>query len=155
MKSESKGINFLKSFLVICQEMLVLVPTFGEKFRSLVQSAILRVKEDMHLFTDAEPANFGDGVVGSSSFNNIPVDVERNTVFDEFPDICTECGPLMLLIQCCDVTHVLSVPGLHLVVGTSSVGFPVVGISPVHQVVHHAANSREDFAGFRPFQRQT
>ena len=80
--------------------MLVPVPTFGEKFRSLVQSTILRVKEDVHLFTDAKPANFGDGVVGCSSFNNIPVDVKRNTVFDEFPDICTECGPLMLLIQC-------------------------------------------------------
>ena len=140
--------------------MLVLVPTFGEKFRSLVQSTILRMEEDVHLFTDAKPANFGDGVVGCSSFNNIPVDVERDTVFDEIPDICTECSPLMLLIQCCDVRVVLVVSGLHWVVSTTSVCFPLVGVSPgdsclVHQVVHHAANSREDFAGFRPFKRHT
>ena len=136
------------------------MPTFGEKFRSLVQRTILRVKEDVHLFTDAKPANFGDGIVGCSSFNNIPVDVERDAVFDEVPDICTECGSLMLLIQCCDVTHVLVVSGLHRIVCTTSVCFPVVSVSPgdscpIHQVVHHAANSREDFAGFRPFQRQT
>ena len=33
----------------------------------------------MNLFTDAEPANFGDGVVGCCSFKDIPVDVERDT----------------------------------------------------------------------------
>ena len=54
----------------------------------------------MNFLTNAEPANFGDGVVGCSSFYNIPVDVERDTVFDEASDIGTECGPLVLLIQC-------------------------------------------------------
>ena len=114
----------------------------------------------MNFLTDAEPANFGDGVVGCSSFHNIPVDVERDTVFDEASDIGTECGPLVLLIQCVDVRVVLVVSGLHWVVSTTSIGFPLIGVCPgdsclVHQVVHHAANSREDFAGFRPFKRHT
>ena len=108
----------------------------------------------MNFLTDAEPANFGDGVVGCSSFHNIPVDVERDTVFDEASDIGTECGPLVLLIQCIDVRVVLVVSGLHIVVSTTSISFPVVGVSPGHsclvnQVVYHAANARENFAGFR------
>ena len=112
----------------------------------------------MKFFSDAEPANFGDGVVGCSSFYNIPVDVERDTVFDETSDIGTECGPLVLLIQCVDVRVVLVVSGLHWIVSTTSVCFPVTGVSsgdscPIHQVVHHAAYSREYFTGFRCFQR--
>ena len=43
--------------------MVVLVPTFGEKFRSLIKCCILWMKEDVNLFTDAESANFGDGIV--------------------------------------------------------------------------------------------
>ena len=58
------------------------------------------MKEDVLFFTYTESANFCDGIVGSSSFHNIPVDVERDTVFDEASDIGTECGPLVLLIQC-------------------------------------------------------
>ena len=112
----------------------------------------------MLLFTYAEPTDLGDRIVGCSSLYNIPVDVERDIVFDEFSDIFTESGPSMVLILSVDVRHVLSVPGLHWVVGTSSVGLPLVGVSPgnsgfVDQVVHHAANAREDFAGFRGFQR--
>ena len=47
------------------------------------------MKENVLFFTYTEFANFCDGVVGSSSFHNIPVDVERDIVFDEFPDIFT------------------------------------------------------------------
>ena len=57
----------------------------------------------MVFFTDAEPTNLCDGIVGGSSFYNIPVDVKRDIVLDEFPDIFTECGSLPILIQCCDV----------------------------------------------------
>ena len=107
------------------------------------------MKEVMDLLTDAEPANFGDGVVGCSSFENIPVDVERNVVPFETSDIGTECV---------DVRVVLVVSGLHWIVSTTSVCFPVTGVSsvdscPIHQVVHHAAYSREYFTGFRCFQR--
>ena len=120
----------------------------------MIQSGILRVKEDVKFFTNTEPANFGSWIEWGSSFDNIPVDV----VFDELPDILTECGSCVGLIQCVDVRVVLVVSGLHGVVGATSISFPVVGISPsdscpVHQVVHHAANAREDFAGFRGFQR--
>ena len=115
------------------------------------------MKEDMNFLTDAEPANFGDGVVGCSSFHNIPVDVERDTVFDEASDIGTECGPLVLLIQCVDVRVVLVVSGLHGIVSKTSICFPVTGVSPgdscpIHQVVHHAAYAREYLAGARLFQ---
>ena len=114
----------------------------------------------MNFLTDAEPANFGDGVLGCSSFHNIPVDVERDTVFDETSDIGTECGPLVLLIQCVDVRVVLVVSGLHWVVSTTSIGFPLIGVCPgdsclVHQVIHHAANTREYLAGFRCLLRFT
>ena len=57
----------------------------------------------MVFFTDAEPTNLCDGIVGGSSFNYIPFDVIGNVVPSELPDILTECGPLVLLIQCCDV----------------------------------------------------
>ena len=46
----------------------------------------------MLLFTDAEPTDLGDRIVGCSSLYNIPVDVERDIVFDEFSDIFTESG---------------------------------------------------------------
>ena len=73
------------------------------------------------------------------------------------PDIFTEGGASVLLIQCMDVRVVLVIPGLHWVVGATSVGLPVVGVSPGHsgfvdQVVHHAANSREYLTGVRVFQ---
>ena len=108
----------------------------------------------MDLLTDAEPANFGDGVVGCSSFYNIPVDVERDTVFDETSDIGTECGPLVLLIQCVDVRVVLVVSGLHWIVSTTSVCFPVTGVSSgdscsVHHIAHLAANAWEDSVCFK------
>ena len=108
----------------------------------------------MVFFTDAEPTNLCDGIVGGSSFNYIPFDVIGNVVPSELPDILTECGPLVLLIQCIDVRVVLVVSGLHKIVSTTSISFPVVGVSPGHsclvnQVIYHAANARENFAGFR------
>ena len=47
-------------------------------------------------------------------------------------------------------------PGLQRVVGGTSVGFPMVGVSPgdggpVHHIIHHAANPWENSAGFRLF----
>ena len=112
----------------------------------------------MVFFTDAEPTNLCDGIVGGSSFYNIPVDVKRDIVFDEFSDIFTESGSCVVLILSVDVRHVLSISGFHKVVSATSVCFPVVGIFPgdsclVHQVVHHAANPWEYLAGFRPFLR--
>ena len=126
----------------------------------MIESGILRVKEDVKLFTNTEPANFCSWIEWCSSFDNIPVDVERDVVFDELPDILTESGACVGLILGVDVTHVLVKPDLHVVVGATSVSFPLIGISPgnscsVNQVINHAANSREDFAGFRGFQRHT
>ena len=118
------------------------------------------MKEDVLFFTYTESANLCDGVVGSSSFHNIPVDVERDIVFDEFPDILTQSGPCVGLILGVDVRVVLVKPGLHVVIGATSISLPVVGISPgnscsVNQVINHAAYSRENFAGFRCLQRHT
>ena len=83
-----------------------------------------------------------------------------NAVPYERSDIFTEGGACVLLIHSVDVRHVTVVPGLHWVVGATSVGFPVVGVSPgnsgfVDQVVHHAANTREYLAGVRMFLGQT
>ena len=63
----------------------------------------------------------------------------------------------MVLILGVDFSHVLIVPGLHWVIGATSVGLPLAGVSPgdsgfVHQVVNHAANAREYLAGVRMFQ---
>ena len=112
------------------------------------------MKEDVKLFTNTEPANFCDGVVGCSSFDNLPFDVVGDAAPNETPDIGTECGPLMILIPSVDVRIVLVEPGLHGVVGTTSIGFPVVSVLPgdsclVHQVVHYAAFAREYLAGIR------
>ena len=112
----------------------------------------------MVLFTDTESANFGDGIEGSSSLDNPPIDVMGNVVPFEFSNICTECGSLVFLIQCVHVRIVLVKPGLHWFIGGTSVCLPVAGVSPgdsclVHQVVHHAANPWEYLAGFRPFLR--
>ena len=89
------------------------------------------MKEDVKLFTYTEPANFCDGVVGCSSFDNLPFDVVGDAAPNETPDMCTECGPLMILIHSVDVMVVLVEPGLHWVVGATSVCFPVVGSSLV------------------------
>ena len=75
------------------------------------------MKEDVKFFSNAEPANFRDGVEGGSSLNNIPVDVERDVVPFEISNICTECGPLMILIQCVDVRIMLVEPDLHEIIG--------------------------------------
>ena len=75
------------------------------------------MKEDVKLFSNAEPANFSDGVEGGSSLNNIPVDMERDVVPFEVSNICTECGPLMILIQCVDVRIMLVEPDLHEIIG--------------------------------------
>ena len=114
----------------------------------------------MLLFTDAEPTNLGDRIVGCSSLYNIPVDVERDIVFDEFSDIFTKSSPCVVLIQSVDVRVVLVVSGLHVVISATSVGLPLVGVSPgnsgfVDQVIHHAANAREYLAGVRMLQGQT
>ena len=108
--------------------MAVLMPTFGEKFRSLIKCCILWMKEDVNLFTDAESANFDDGIVGGSSLDNIPFDVVWYAIPNETPNICTECGPLVLLIQCVYVRIVLVHPGLEWVVSATSVGLPVAGV---------------------------
>ena len=42
----------------------------------------------------------------------------------ERPDIFTEGGPSVVLIHSVDVRHVLVVPGLHGVIGATSVGLP-------------------------------
>ena len=114
----------------------------------------------MVLFTDTESANFGDGIEGSSSLDNSPIDVMGNVVPFEFSNICTECGSLVFLIQCVHVRIVLVKPGLHWFIGGTSVCLPVAGVSPgdsclVHQVVHLAANAWEDSACFRLFQWST
>ena len=61
----------------------------------------------MKFFTDTEPANFGDGVEGGSSFDHLPFNVVGDVVPYEMSNICTECGPLMVLIQCVHVRIVL------------------------------------------------
>ena len=75
-----------------------------------------------------------------------------NVVPYDRSDILSEGDACVLLIHSVDVRHVAVVPGLHRVIGATSVGFPVVGVSPgdsgfVDQVVHHAANAREYLAG--------
>ena len=114
----------------------------------------------MNFFTDAESANFGDGIVGCSSFNNIPFDVVGYVILYETPDISTESGPLFLLIHSVYVGVMLVYPDLQWVVCRTSVSLPVAGVSPgdsclVHQVVHLAANAWEDSACFRLFQWST
>ena len=110
----------------------------------------------MLLFSDAEPTDLGDRIVGCSSLYNIPVDVKRDIVFDEFSDIFTKSSSCVVLIQSVDVRVVLVVSGLHVVISATSVGLPLVGVSPgnsgfVDQVIHHAANAREYLAGVRVF----
>ena len=68
--------------------------------------------------------------------------------------MCTESGPLMLLIHSVDVMVVLVEPGFHGIIGATSIGLPLVGVLSgdsclVHQVVHHAAFAREYLTGFR------
>ena len=110
----------------------------------------------MELFTNTEPANFCYGVVWCSSLHDIPVDVKRDALSYEILDIFAQSGPLPLLILRIDVSVMLIDPGLQRVVGGTSVGFPMVGVSPgdggpVHHIVHHAANPWENSAGFRLF----
>ena len=111
----------------------------------------------MLLFTYAEPTDLGDRIVGCSSLYNIPVDVKRDIVFDEFSDIFTKSSSCVVLIQSVDVRVVLVVSGLHVVISATSVGLPLAGVCPgnsgfVDQVIHHAANAREYLAGVRLFQ---
>ena len=134
--------------------MSFLVPTFGEKFRSLIKCCILWMKEDVNLFTDTESANFDDGIVGGSSLDNIPFNVVWYAVPNETPDICTECGPLVLLIQRVYVRIVMVHPGLEWDVSATSVGLPVTGVSSgdscsVHHIAHLAANAWEDSVCFK------
>ena len=110
----------------------------------------------MELFSNTEPANFCDGFVWCSSFHDIPFDGVWDALPDEIPDILAQSGPSPLLILSVDVTKVLGNPGLEGVVGGTSVGFPMVGVSPgdggpVHHIVHHAANPWENSAGLRLF----
>ena len=112
------------------------------------------MKEDVLLFADAEPTHLGDGIVGCSSLNYLPFDVVGDVVPYERPNILTESSACVVLIPCVYVRHVLIVPGLHRFVGATSVGLPVVSVSPgdsgfVLQVFHYAAFAREDLAGVR------
>ena len=112
------------------------------------------------LLTDTEPADFCDGIEGCSSFHYLPFDIVGGVVPYERPDIFTEGGACVLLILSVYVSHVAIVPGLHWVVGGTSVCLPVAGVSPgdsclVHQVVHLAANAWEDFACVRMLFRST
>ena len=93
------------------------MPTLREKFRSLIECGILRVIEDVELFSDTESANFGDGVEGGSSLDHLPFDVVGDVISYEMSDICTQCGPLVILIHCVYVRLVLVKPGLHWVIG--------------------------------------
>ena len=118
------------------------------------------MKEDVQFFTNTESANFCDWIVGCSSFYYFPFDVVGDVVPFETPDISTECSPFVVLISSVDVRVMLVVPGLHWIVSTASVGFPVVGVCPgysgfVHQVVYHAAFAREYLTGFRGLFRST
>ena len=72
--------------------MLVIVPTFREEFKSLVESGFLWAKEDVLLLTDTEPANSWDGIEGCSSFHYLPFDIVEGVVPDERPDIFTGVG---------------------------------------------------------------
>ena len=56
------------------------------------------MKEDVLLFTDAEPTHLGDGIVGCSSLDNLPFDVVGDVVPYERPDILTESGSSVVLI---------------------------------------------------------
>ena len=118
------------------------------------------MKEDVNLFTDTESVNFDDGIVGGSSLDNIPFNVVWYAVPNETPDICTECGPLVLLIQRVYVRIVMVHPGLEWDVSATSVGLPVAGVSSgdscsVHHIAHLAANAWEDSACFRLLQWST
>ena len=75
------------------------------------------MKEDVKFFSNAEPANFGDGVEGGSSLNHLQLNVVGDVVPFETSDICTECGPHMLFIQCVDVRIMLVKPDLHEIIG--------------------------------------
>ena len=69
------------------------------------------MKEDVYFLTDTESANFGDGVVGSSSLDNIPFDVVGYVVPYETSDISTESGSLVIFIHSIYVRVVLVYPG--------------------------------------------
>ncbi len=88
------------------------------------------MKKDVNFFTEAESANFGDGIVGCSSFDHIRFDIVGYVVLNETPVICTEFGPLLLLTQCAYVRVVLVNPGLQWVLSGTSVSLPVAGVSP-------------------------
>ena len=75
----------------------------------------------MELFTYTEAANFCYMIVWCSSFDDIPFDVMGDALSFE-----------ILLILRIYVTVVLSNPGLQRVVGGTSVGFPMVGVSQEH-----------------------
>ena len=86
----------------------------------------------MELFTYTEAANFCYMIVWCSSFDDIPFDVIRDALSYEIFDILAQSGPIPLLILRIDVTVVLSNPGLQRVVGGTSEGFPMVGVSQEH-----------------------
>ena len=54
--------------------MLFLMPTYSKEFRSLVQSSIFRMEENMVFFMHTDSADVGDGIVWCGSFHNIPFD---------------------------------------------------------------------------------
>ena len=58
---------FLKRLSSVSQKMLLLMLTFWDEFRSLIQSCILRVKVEVLIFTDAELTYFSHRIVRSSS----------------------------------------------------------------------------------------
>ena len=98
--------SFLKRLSSVCQKMFILMPTFWEEFWSLIESCILRVKEEMLLFTNAEPTYLSDRIVWWGPLHNLPFDVVGDVVPYKRPDILTEGGACVVLIHSVDVRHV-------------------------------------------------
>ena len=70
--------------------MSLLVPTFGEKFGSLIQRCIFWVEQYMMFLCYAQPAHFGDGIPGGSLFGDIPFQCVGNPLVFKISDVGTQ-----------------------------------------------------------------